>query len=92
MIKRSEDWWMAQAQREGDAAVGAGVVEARPPKDENWWVDPARREAVVEVAPCPETVNLAAKRAARWAMANTKLSAQELIDLDLAIRDLAGPV
>jgi hypothetical protein len=42
-------------------------------------------------APCADTVALAAKRAGRWARDNTALTAAQIIDLDLAIRDLAGP-
>jgi hypothetical protein len=42
-------------------------------------------------APDPDTVALAAKRAGRWARDNTALTAAQIIDLDLAIRDLAGP-
>jgi hypothetical protein len=44
-----------------------------------------------EPVPCPDTVALAAKRAGRWARDNTALTAAQIIDLDLAIRDLAGP-
>ena len=59
-------------------------------RDENWWLARVRADRASR-EPCPETVNLAAMRAARWARDNTTLSAAEIIDLDLAIRDLTGP-
>jgi len=41
--------------------------------------------------PCAACVNEAAKRAGRWARDNTTLTAAEIIGLNLAILDLAGP-
>jgi len=40
-------------------------------------------------SPCSDTVAMAAKRAGRWARDHTILSAEQIIALDLAIRDLA---
>lgn len=33
-IERSKEWWMARARREGDAAVGAGLLAFDPVSDE----------------------------------------------------------
>ena len=33
-IERSKEWWMARARREGDAAVGAGLLAFDPVPDE----------------------------------------------------------
>ncbi|HEV2160450.1 helix-turn-helix transcriptional regulator [Bradyrhizobium sp.] len=33
-IERSKEWWMARARREGDAAVGAGLLAFDPAPDE----------------------------------------------------------
>lgn len=33
-LERSKDWWMAQARREGDAVIGAGLLAFDPVPDE----------------------------------------------------------
>ncbi len=43
-LERSKDWWLAQARREGDFAVGAGLIAFDPPL-EKW---PAVQAAPVE--------------------------------------------
>jgi hypothetical protein len=67
------------------------TIEGVNDRGENWWMARVRADRRSR-EPCPDTVRLAAMRAARWARDNTTLSAAEIIDLDLAIRDLAGPV
>lgn len=34
-LERSKDWWMARARREGDAAVGAGLLACDPAPEEH---------------------------------------------------------
>jgi hypothetical protein len=46
--------------------------------------------AAEPATPCPDTVDQAAKRAARWLAANTPLAPEEIVACEHAIRDLAG--
>jgi hypothetical protein len=46
-LERSKDWWMARARREGDAAVGAGLLAFDPAPEE--------RPSSAQAAPVEET-------------------------------------
>lgn len=46
-LERSKDWWMARAHREGDAAVGAGLLAFDPALEE--------RPSSAQAAPVEET-------------------------------------
>ena len=46
-LERSKDWWMARARREGDAAVGAGLLAFGPAPEE--------RPASAQATPIEET-------------------------------------
>jgi transcriptional regulator with XRE-family HTH domain len=46
-LERSKDWWLARARREGDAAVGAGLLAFDPAPEE--------RPSSAQAAPVEET-------------------------------------
>jgi hypothetical protein len=80
---------------DGDEPITAAQIEA--------WEGQIGRDtgnhpvAVTNVMPLPgpepsaETVDMAAKRAARWLAKHTHLSPETIIACEFAIRDLAGP-